>query len=135
MALIYFHNLLSNDPVDNLVILGFFLVCALGSTYFVVYGIYSLISLWNYLTWKLKFFFAITPALAILAISVFPDSGVILSFPFGLFSGILAFILTSIAYGSEHWIPDVALPFFGLILNVCGVVGLIRRVSKLFGYR
>ena len=135
MALFYFHNLGFNDPVLNLVAFLIFLACAITSTYFVVYGIYSLISLWSYVNWRLKVFFAITPALAILAISGFPESGIVLSFPFGLFSGILAFIPISIVYGSEHWIPDVAFPFFGLILNVFGGVGLIRRVSKFFGYR
>ena len=112
-----------------------FLVLAVVSTYFVAYGIYSMTRYWHDMDWRFQCVYASAPLWAILLALIFNDAGLLISFPFGTLTGIPAWILISIAFGSEHWIPDFALPYFGLLINMCGLLGLIRRISQFFGYR
>jgi len=130
MLLFYFHDIGIPGWLGLV-----FLALAPVSTYLVVYGIYSLIRHWNWLDLKLKIFSALVPVIALLAVNLFPEQSLLLSFPFGVLSGIPAFIVVSIVYGSEHWIPGFALPYAGLLINICGFVGVIRQVSRFFGYR
>ena len=136
MLLFYFHNLLrTGDPVTDFI---FFLIgigFVLASTYFVGYGIYSMARYWQYLDKRLQYIYAFAPLWALLVVLFFNDFGLLISFPFGIITGIPAWILISIVFGTEHWIPDHALPYFGLLLNACGFLGLIRRISQFFGYR
>lgn len=130
MRFLLFHDI--GIPGEFVVV---FLVLALVSSYFVAYGIYSMIKHWQHLDWRLQYIYAFAPLWALLVVLFFNDLGLLISFPFGTLTGIPVWIIISIVFGSEHWIPDYALPYFGLLINACGFLGLIRRVSQLFGYR
>jgi hypothetical protein len=112
-----------------------FLLLAIISTYFVVYGVYSLARHWQHLDRRLKIIFAAAPGWAFLIALLFGDHGLLISLPFGVFTGIPMWLVISIMFGSEHWIPEFALPYFGLLINLCGLLGLARLISKFFGYR
>ncbi|HKX82667.1 MAG TPA: hypothetical protein VJL58_00475, partial [Pyrinomonadaceae bacterium] len=132
LYLYFFHNVFgTGDPVTDLIFGLIVLGISFISTYFVVYGIYSLIRYWEFLDRRLKPVFALAPIWAMAIVFITSDHGFLLSFPFGVFSGIPVWILISLAFGSEHWIPDLLLPYFGLLINLCGALGVARRISQL----
>src|SRR5262245_60242029 len=83
-----------------------FLLLSVVSTYFVVYGIYSLARYWEYLDRRLKIIFATAPAWAFLIALLPQDHGLLISFPFGLFTGLPLWFLISFVLESSTWVSD-----------------------------
>lgn len=135
MLLFYFHNLGFSDPILNLLALLILLGGWLSSMFLIPYGLYSLIRYWGYLDRKLQLAFALSPVIAIGVISVFPWHLAWLSFPFGFFAGIPVIVIVTINLGPENLTAEYAMAYVGFLANICGIVGISRKISKRFGYR
>src|SRR3954447_13188127 len=102
MIVLAFHNLLFEDPLANLILIGIFITGFLVSNYFVIRGALYIALNWRSFSKIWQIVLGLFPVIFFLIASTEPVHLALPSLPFGFFAGFPAIFFFTVEFGPEN---------------------------------